>query len=250
MVENKLAHIILSILIEKYAYSLAIVDRQGGKQLLLRFRDFYNVDECLNACKDEGIAIGPGELSKRVTEVMRTFSSPANGKNEMHGRWNNKDFFVGEILRLNLKLSGHIELMKVDNDRWWVTSVDFANSLNVDARFFIPNNVIGPNTSLKMDSHSLDVESVDFIVATDEFRQLDRIMYPFFYSASIPPNLNLEEILIVPLYEEMKKCQTELDFSRWRDVVLSAFESGLDYKTVWYVTNVIANQYNKMYRWI
>lgn len=248
MVENRLVHIILAILLEKYAYSLATVDWQGRKHLLLRFRNFDNVNEFLHVCRDEDIAIGPGELSKRIAEVMCTFSSPTNGKCEMLGKWNNEDFFIGEILRINLKSRGHLELMKVDNARWWITSVDSTDSLNMDSLYFIPNDAIGPNTLLKIGIHSLDVESVDFIVATDEFRQLDRVMYPCFYCTSTPSDLNIEKSLIIPLYKEIKN-QTEFLFNRWRDIALSAFKNGLDYKTVWYVTNAIVNQYNKMYRW-
>ena len=250
MVENKLSQIILSYLLEKYAYSLAIIDDNNeSKQLILKFRNVTNVDELLDECNNNGITIGQGTLSSYVTDTIRRFCNPTTGKLEMHGRWNNDDFFVGEILRLNLKPYGHVEIIKIDYNRWWVTSTDADELKELNAVFFTSNEVMGSNTTLNIGGQTLNVESVDFIVATDCFRQLDKVVDPFFYRSSSPYDLNLEDILIIPLYEEIKRNQTVIEFDSWKKILLSAFNNGLNYKTVWYITNVIANQHNNMYKW-
>lgn len=250
MVENKLSQIILSYLIEKHAYSLAVIDDNNeSKQLLLKFRNVTNTDELQDECHCKGIIIGHGTLSSRITDAIRTFCNPVIGKLEMHYRWSNDDFFVGEILHLNLKPFGHVEIIKIDCNRWWITSVDTDELKELKGVFFTNNEVIGCNTTLNIGHQTLNIESVDYIVATDCFRQLDKVVYPSFYRSSSPSDLNLEGILIIPLYEEIKRNQTEIEFNRWKKILLSAYNNGLDYKTVWYITNVIANQHNNMYRW-
>lgn len=250
MVENKLSQIILSYLLEKYAYSLAIIkDNNESKQLLLKFRNVTKVDELLGVCNNKGITIGQVTLSSFVTDTIRRFCNPRTGKLEMHGRWKNDDFFVGEILRLNLKPYGHVEIIKINYNRWWVTFTDIDELNQLNAVFFTNIDAIGSNTKFTIENKVLNVESVDFIVSTDCFRQLDNVVYPFFYRSSSPSDLNLEDILIIPLYKEIRKNQTEIEFNSWRNILLYALKNGLNYKTVWYITSVIANQHNNMYKW-
>lgn len=250
MVENKLSQIILSYLLERYAYSLAIIkDNNESKQLLLKFRNVTKVDELLGVCNNKGITIGQVTLSSFVTDTIRRFCNPRTGKLEMHGRWENDDFFVGEILRLNLKPYGHVEIIKINYNRWWVTFTDIDELNQLNAVFFTNIDAIGSNTKFTIENKVLNVESVDFIVSTDCFRQLDKVVYPFFYRTSSPSDLNLEDILIIPLYKEIRKNQTEIEFNSWRNILLYALKNGLNYKTVWYITSVIANQHNNMYKW-
>lgn len=247
--ENKLRNIILSILIEKYAHFVEIVNGQDEQQILLRFRNIYSVEEFLQECYDNEIIIGPGELNRKIAEVIEDYSKPCNGNFRLFGRLKNEEFFIGEILCLNLKSRQHIEMMKIDNNRWWLTSCDFDIPINASVPFFIPNASIGTGASLIMGTYRIDVESVDVIVSTDKLRQLDRVMYPSYFRISIPNDLNIEEILIVPLFEAMRNCRSKLDFSVWNDIVQSAYKCGLDYKTIWYATEIIANQRNSIYKW-
>lgn len=249
MAVNKLDEILLNILIEKYACSLAIADGQGGKQLLLRFRDCHDINVFLNACKDTGIEIGPGELSKHISELMQNYTCISFGKLEMHGRWHTNDFFIGETIRLNLKNRGHIDLLKMDSRRWWIIPSKTNEFQSIEGQFAVLNDIIGPNITLRVDDCTLDIESVHVLIATEEFRQLDWVVYPFYYCASTPSDLDIEETLILPLFDEIKRCNTQLDFNRWKEIAASALQSGLDTKTVWYVTHTIARLHNKMYTW-
>lgn len=249
MVENKLLLITLSYLVEKHAYSLVQIQGTESKQLLLNLSGIKNVDELVKRCEENFISIGQGELIYFVSETINKLRKPTYGMIEMQGRWDPKDFFIGEILRLNLRTRGYIEIIKVDNKRWWITTVNSENLDDLNAQFIILNSVIGTDTNLNINSTILEIESVVFVVATETFRALDKVFYPSFYRTSIQDDLNIEECLIIPLYDELKKRKGKLDYRLWSEIVLPAFQKGLDYKIVWFVTNAISTHLNKMYLW-
>jgi hypothetical protein len=75
------------------------------------------------------------------------------------------------------------------------------------------------------------------------------VLYPSSYRTAIQEDLNIEETLIIPLFDELKKGKGELKFRLWREILLASFQKGLDYKTVWFITNSIATHLNRMYQW-
>ena len=249
MVENKLLLLTLSFLVEKHAYSLIHVKGTEGKQLLLNFSNVNNVDELLELCNENSISLGKGELINFVSDTINQLRKPTYGMLKMQGIWSSEDFFIGEILRIYLRNQGYIEIIKVDCNRWWVTTVKEENLDYLTAQFVSLSNTIGTDTQLEINSEIVEVESVDFIIATDTFRAIDKVLYPSSYRTAIQEDLNIEETLIIPLFDELKKGKGELKFRLWREILLASFQKGLDYKTVWFVTNSIATHLNRMYQW-
>lgn len=249
MVENKLLLLTLSFLVEKHAYSLVHVKGTEGKQLLLNFSNVNNVDELLELCNENSISIGKGELINFVSETINQLRKPIYGMLQMQGKWSPEDFFIGEILRIYLKNQGYIDIIKVDSNRWWVTNVKGENLDYLTTQFVSLSSAIGTDAQLEIKSNIVAVESVDFVIATDTFRAVDKVLYPSYYRTSIQEDLNIEETLIIPLFDELKKGKGELNFRVWRNLVLPSFQRGLDYKTVWFVTNSIATHLNRMYQW-
>lgn len=246
MVDDRLSRTILSYLVRKHAYSLVVIEQQEGKRLLLNFRSLDTIDDLLETCLENGISITPGKLSDAASKVLCAYAYPQSGRCRMHGRFSNEEFYVGEIMRLNIRPNGVLEMIKIDEQRWWLTS---AMALDMPPAFFVPKGSFGAGSSIEISGATYEIESVDFVVATDETHELDRIIFPSFYATPTPPGVNLEELLVLPFYEEFKKNPLEIAFSRWLGIAQSAYEKGMDFKTIWHVACAMANCYNRVYTW-
>ena len=250
MEESKLSGLIFKNLIEEYAYSLALYEEQGDKCLYLEYKNIYNVNSLREKCSEIGVEMNERALSMKVSEVRRENRSPRCALMEMHGVAGNENFFIGEILRLNLKNGEYVDIAKIDKDRWWVTDAtgDFCN---LCASYVRLENSIGAAAILNCGTVSLEIESVYFLVSTDCFRRFDTVLFPSYYFIGTPEGFSLEETLIVPLYNEMRKTglTDKMEFGTWRKIAEKAYENGMDSKTVWYLSNAVFRNYKRMYLW-
>lgn len=236
-------------MIDKYAYSLALYEEQGDKCLYLEYKNVYDVSELNRICSENGIILGDASLSMRVSQIQCETRSPLCALQTMQEVGGNEYFFIGEILRLYLRNRQCIDIVKIDKKRWWVTYATSKYS-ELCASFLKIEGQIGTGAILCCNNNLLEIESVVFLVSTEIFRYFDMVLFPSFYSMETPENFSLEEMLIKPLYEEIRKTTTnKIEFAFWKHIAENAYKNGMDSKTIWYISNAIARNYKKMYLW-
>lgn len=249
MAENKLLQLILKYLIDKHAYSLAFYEEQEDKCLCLEYRNVYDVSELNKICSQNGIEIGDCSLSMCVSRLMQDTRSPMCALQRMRDVGRNDYFFIGEILRLHLKDRQIVDIAKIDKDRWWITYATGKYN-ELCASFIKLEQEIGSGVTLNSLGLSIEIESVDFLVPTDIFMHIDVALFPSYYCMKAPEDFSLEEILIKPLYREIINAHTNrIGFSSWRCIAENAYKNGMDSKTIWYISNAVAQNHKRMYLW-
>lgn len=250
MEENKLFRLILKYLIEKCAYSLALYEEQGDKCLYLEYRNIYNLNALIEECSKNGIELGELDLSVKVSEMYNMARSFKCALMKMNGLVDNEYFFIGEILHLNLKNGEYVDIAKINKDSWWITDAS-AKYSDLCASYVKFDKSIGTDTTLICGSINLEIDSVSYLVSTEIFRHLDMILFPSYYYMGIPDSFSLEETLLVPLYNEIKKSiqVNKMEFSAWRIIAEKAYKNGMDSKTIWCLSNAVFRNYKRMFLW-
>ena len=249
MEENKLYKFICNILLDNFAYSL-VVDKnhEGIKQLFIKFRDCYDIEPLIEECENAGISIKEGSLNLILNEVRNDLKKVSMELCLLNFSMLERHFFIGERLHLRLSSRKLMDIVKVDDGRWWVMRATQDNSF-MQGQFVYIHDIIGPGREINIAEKILRIESVYFFIPNRKSVIVDQIICPGFYSHKFG-NSSLEEVLIIPAYRIAEKILSdgEVSFSVWNNYLKKAYKYSFDISTAWHVANAVINNYDILYR--
>ena len=249
MEENNVFSLVCKVLIEKFAYSLEVDnDYDGNKQMLINFRNCYDITPLMEECEHVGLEIKEGALGVVLNDAKSALRKNSVELLSLDFSMAENEFFVGERLRLKLLSRAIVDLVKVESGRWWVMHAT-NNSASLCGLFVSINDSIGPNRVITVEGKELRIEFVFFLVSNKMSRLVDRVMCPGFYHHKLDDS-SLEEILIVPAYKmaESLSYDPELKFNKWMDYLNTAHKYSFDSSTAWNIANAVINNYHILYR--
>lgn len=249
MEENKVFSLVCKVLINQFAYSLVINnDYDGNKQMLINFRNCYDMAPLMEECEYAGIYIKEGALGIVLNDAKSALRKYSEGHLSLDFSMAEDELFVGERLRLKLLSRDIVDVVKVESGRWWVMNAT-NGSASLCGLFVSIHDSIGPNREITVEGKVLRIESVFFLVPNKMSRLVDQIMCPGFYHHTLDDS-SLEEILIVPAYKmaESLLYDPELQFNKWMDYLNTAHKYSFDSSTAWNIANAVINNYHILYR--
>ena len=249
MEENKVFSLVCKVLINQFAYSLVIDnDYDGNKQMLINFRNCYDMAPLMEECEYAGIYIKEGALGIVLNDAKSALRKYSEGHLSLDFSMAEDELFVGERLRLKLLSMDIVDVVKVESGRWWVMNAT-NGSASLCGQFVSIHDSIGPNREMSIEGRVLKIDSVSFLVSDTMSRLVDRIMCPGFYHHQLDGS-SLEEILIVPAYKiaESLSHNTELKFNKWMDYLNTAHKYSFDCSTAWNIANAVINNFQILYR--
>lgn len=249
MEENKVYKLIYKILLDNFAYSLVIDNsHEGTKQLLIKFRDCYDIEPLIEECRNAGISIKQGCLGLILSEARNELKQVAMEFCQLNFSILQRNLFIGERLQLRLSSRASIDIVKVDDERWWVMRATQDNFF-MQGQFVYIHDIIGPGREINIAEKILRIESVYFFIPNRKSMIVDQIICPGFYSHKFG-NSSLEEVLIIPAYRIAEKILSdgEVSFSVWNNYLKKAYKYSFDMSTAWHVANAVINNYDILYR--
>lgn len=249
MEENKVYKLIYKILLDNFAYSLVIDNsHEGTKQLLIKFRDCYDIEPLIEECRNAGISIKQGCLGLILSEARNELKQVAMEFCQLNFSILQRNLFIGERLQLRLSSRASIDIVKVDDERWWVMRATQDNFF-MQGQFVYIHDIIGPGREINIAEKILRIESVYFFIPNRKSMIVDQIICPGFYSHKLG-NSSLEEVLIIPAYRIAEKILSdgEVSFSVWNNYLKKAYKYSFDMSTAWHVANAVINNYDILYR--
>lgn len=248
MEENKTYRLIYKHLLEQYAYSLVVGnDSEGNKQLLLDFRNCYDIEPLVKECKSNGINLGDGSLGVILSEAKNNLRQMSVGSYPLNLSLAEHEFFIGERLRLRTLSRAIVDMVKVEDGRWWVMQatqdISFLRGL-----FVCFKNNIGPNMEMELAGKILKIDTANFIVSNKTSMIVDKILCPGLYRYGLDSS-SLEDILIIPAYKmaEYLLSNTEIKYSTWNNYLEKAYGHSIDSSTAWNIANAVINNYDVLY---
>lgn len=249
MGENKVYKLIYKILLDNFAYSLVIDNsHEKFKQLLIKFRDCYDIEPLIEECGNSGISIKEGSLSLILSEVRNDLKQVSMELSLLNFSILERHFFIGERLQLRLSSRELMDIVKVDDGRWWVMQAT-QDYFFMQGKFVYIHDAIGPGREIIIAEKILRIESVYFFISTRKSMIVDQIICPGFYNHKLGRS-SLEEVLIIPAYKIAEEILSdgELGFSVWKNYLEKAYKYSFDMSTAWHVANAVISNYDILYR--